>query len=332
MRSRIFVPFHDGLLDYDCRECGEGCCQSGNIVANEGEKRILLQEYPFIKFFFAGEENNRYTFHKHQQCWFLESNGFCEIQRKHGYSIKPFICRLHPFYIARCGDEYVVIPSGCEALRVTKRGKQSNISHESVLANAEEAIGCGFIRKGIDWSAERLDLERKVLKEAREFLDHVSYIDFAAFQTAAATGNKNLSGIRTQLNETVDLWKSLLGIQDLEMENETLTYELTAITSLLRVSDYGLRNMEGDRIPLALLALYLYMILYAKGGGGKRFASTYQSVLGDIPLGLAYFAEGDLRSKKQSLEKKLLYLRALRQIHAPGFLKTLKTKTEADKE
>jgi len=304
-------------------------------VANEGEKRILLQEYPFIKFFFAGEENNRYTFHKHPQCWFLENNGLCEIQRKHGYSIKPFICRLHPFYIARCGDEYVVIPSGCEALRVTKRGKQSNISHESVLANAEEAIGCGFINtvaEGINWSPERLDLERKVLKESREFLDHVSYIDFAAFQASVATGNKNLSGIRTRLNETVDLWKSLLGIQDLEIENETLTYELTAITSLLRVSDYGLRNMEGDRIPVALLALYLYMILFSNGRNVKRYVRTYESVLSDIPLGLAYLTKEDLRVKNQSLEKKLRYVRTLRQIHAPGFLKTLKRKSQTPKE
>jgi hypothetical protein len=118
----------------------------------------------------------------------------------------------------------------------------------------------------------------------------------------------------------------------LEIENETLTYELTAITSLLRVSDYGLRNMEGDRIPLALLALYLYMILFSNGRNVKRYVRTYESVLSDIPLGLAYLTKEDLRIKNQPLEKKLRYVRTLRQMYTPGFTKTLKTKTEADKE
>jgi hypothetical protein len=32
-------PSRDGLLDYDCRECGARCCESGNIEVTEDETK-----------------------------------------------------------------------------------------------------------------------------------------------------------------------------------------------------------------------------------------------------------------------------------------------------
>jgi len=324
--SKIFVPFSDGLLDYDCGECGAGCCQLGIIVANEDERKILLQEHPFIEFFSIREEKKRYSFLKYTRCWFLENSRSCEIQRKYGYSLKPIICRLHPFYVARCLDEFVVVASGCPMLSVIKRGGKTDISHALVLRNAQEAIDCDFVNEEISWSPERMGLERKVFEESSKFLSQENYVDFAAFQIAAATGNDEIPGIRTQLNATVNLWKSFLGIEDLEIENTALTYELTAITSLLRASDQHLRDMETHRIPVALSALYLWMILFSGSRRVKRFIATYEAALADIALGLTHLTEKDLRIKDQCLDNKLRYVRTLGQVYSPSFRKSAKAK------
>ena len=325
--SSIFVPFHDGLLDFDCRECS-ACCQAGNIVATGSEKDILIQENPCIRFFAADGQGNQFVFHKHPRCWFLESDGRCEIQRKHGYALKPFICRLHPFYVAKCLDENVVIPSGCDKLYVPPPGSPSHVAFDSVVANAREAIDCGHFFEEINWPAERLDLERDVLAESSNFLDHKNYLDFAACQLTASRPGGSRSDARDQLEKALHVWRLLLGIEELNIENQPVCRELVAITSLLRVACRSLRNMEPERIPAALLALFVYMILFSRGRDARRFVASYESVLADVPVGLAYVTEDDLRIRRQPLEKKLLYIRALKQMHTPGFLKFRGRKSE----
>jgi Fe-S-cluster containining protein len=325
-KDKIFIPFSDGRLDYDCRECGAGCCQGGMITANEKERKILLDEYPSIKYFSAGERNGMYMVQKYPSCWFLDQDLDCGIQHKYGYSLKPFICRLHPFYVARCGQEYVVIPSGCDQLQVADLGKQGRVSHDPILANAEEAVECGWFNDEIEWPAERLDLERKILAESERFSSSSDYVDFAAVQIAAATSSSNLSSLRGQLNEKVALWKAFLGLKDAITRNELLDYELVTLTSLLRVTNPTLRKLDAPQVPEALLALYVCMLIFSEVGHQKRVLGTYTSILSDLPLGLVQLTEKDLKMIGQPLEKRLTYIRRLREISAPGFLKRVRPK------
>ena len=320
----IFVPFHEGWLDYDCQECGAGCCcEPGFIVATEQETHILIQEHPFIKYFAKSEQRTTtHTFFRPTPyCWFLEHSGLCTIEQMNGYSLKPFICRLHPFYVARCGNDNIVIPSGCPRLRVTTSGQNSHIIHESVLTNAQEAIDIGHFNENINWSPDRLDIERAVLEESMTLSDSVNYLDYAARQMALVAPDRSPTDIQTQLSNAINLWKAFLGIENLDLDNWDLTRELTTMTSLLRVSHHTLRNMPVNKIPLALLALYVYMVLFSHGRKMRRFVGTYESVLSDVPLGLVNLTDADLRFRNQPLEKRLHCVRTLRELHSPGFRK-----------
>lgn len=190
-----------------------------------------------------------------------------------------------------------------------------NTSHKKILKNAQEAIDTDCILKEIDWPKRSLNLERKILEDSKMFLGNSSYLDFSAYQMSIATEDEDTAKIKSELLEFVELWKSFLEIDKLNMENKRLTYELTAITSLLRAGSFELRQMEEKKIPLALLALYFYMILFSKERKIKTYVETYKQILSDISLGLLYLKKDNLNIKNRSLEGKLSYLRLLQKLH-----------------
>lgn len=312
----IFIPFIDGALNYDCRGCSYFCCLKGNLIMNLKEKGKLLQIYPFLRYFFTKETKKTYAIKKYTRCWFLESSGLCYIQKKYGYSSKPFICRLYPFYVARCKDEYIIVTpqtDPCPTLYVDRGNK--GILHKQILKNAQEAIDNNVIMGEIDWPISRLSLERKILEGSKMFLNKTNYLDFSAYQISTATKNKDKAEIKSKLLESINLWKSFLGVDELSLENKRLTYELTAITSLLRVENLQLRHMEAKKVPLALLALYFYMLLFTKNRENQNYLQTYKEILNDISLGLFYLENDDLKIKNISTEGKISYLRQLQIVH-----------------
>ena len=326
----LFIPFLDGLIDFDCGPCGGRCCQGGYIVASDQERAFLLQEHPAIRFFWAGEQHTLFRYKKYPGCWFLTGDGGCEIQRKHGYPSKPFVCRLHPFYVARCGDDHVVVPSGCDKIRAIRRGMATRVSPESVRANAEESIERGFFLEDLDWPSGRVDLEQTILDSSLRFLDDHDYIGFAAAQQAATEPVKSPGQAREELEDVRRAWMTTLGVEDLDTRHPAVSYELVALTSILRVGHRGLRPLDPSRIPVALLALHLYMVLYSQGRDVDRRLATYQSVLDDVPLGLAYLGRAALKLTDLPLENRLEHLRLVRKMHEPGFLQKM-ARTEVRK-
>lgn len=306
---KIFIPFMEGILNYDCRECGYACCERGYLVMNTREKKMLLKNYPSLRYFFVRETEKTYQLTKYMKCWFIENSGLCSIQKKYGYSSKPLICRLHPFYLYRCNDEYVAISENCRTLRVN--GGNKNSSYKLILKNAKEAIDNGVISGEIDWSRKRLNLEKEILDASKAFLNKSSYLDFAVHQISITTKDEDIKRIRLDLLESLELWRSFLEINDLDIANKILTYELTAITSLLRVESFHLRQIEAGKIPLALLSLYFYMILLSKDRRIKTYVETYRQVLSDVALGLSYLEKDDLKIKGRSIESKVKYLRSI---------------------
>lgn len=316
-KKKIFIPFIDGMLNYDCRDCGYFCCQTGFIILNAREKKTLLQKYPALRYFFVKEAGKTYWLKKYRRCWFLERDGLCHIQKKCGYSSKPFICRLHPFNAARCAGAYVVLLDICPALHVDQGNKNTNTSHKRIYKQIQEAIDNDIISEKIPWSASRLDLEKKVLDGSRIFLNSSSYLDFAAYQLSVTTKTE-MAKTKSRLLEAVALWKSFFKIDQLNLDNRKLTHELVALTSVLRVGNYsfkGFRSLEEEKIPLALLALYFYMILFLKNRKADTCLETYTGVLNDISLTLLYLTKEDLKIKNRSLEAKLNYLRMLQKLY-----------------
>ena len=311
-KTKIFIPFLEGTLNYNCKECGYQCCKGGAIKLNAKQKAMILHDYPFLKYFFLEETKETYRLRIHPKCWFLNNNGACDIEQKHGYHSKPFVCRLFPFYVHRCKNEHIVIPSGCEFLSLNK--EKTNILHEQILENAQKSIDLDDIETEIDWSKKRLELEKKILQESKRFFDSPSYLDFSAHQIKITKNTWHTEKIKHELIDCLDLWKSFLGIEELSIENKELTYELVGLTSLLRVENIHLRYMPEEIVPIALLSLYFYMLLFFKLNKTNAYVDTYKLILNDIPLGLVLLTEKDLSLKDESIEKKLHYLRMLKKL------------------
>lgn len=313
--AKIFIPFLDKILNYDCKECGYDCCRGGNIIMDAKEKRKLLAHYPFLRYFFTQQTKKIYGLRKFPRCWFLERSGLCYIQKKFGYSFKPLICKLHPFSVAQCNKEYIVLVDYCPALCVGADRKNKTATHEMVLKNAQAVINNDFILRKIDWSQKRLDLEKKILKGSRMFLNNPDYLNFAAFQVTMATQDNDITKIKAELTGSVNLWKSFLEIDKLNLKARKLTYELTALTPLLRLENYYLSRMQERKVPLALLALYFYMLLFLQKRKTKIYLETYTQILNDIALGLLYLTKDDLVMKHKTTEEKILYLRKVKDLH-----------------
>lgn len=304
-KRKIFVPFIDGLLYLDCPKCRFACCQEGLLSMNLKEKKHLLKKYPYLRNFFFQQINGLYAVKKYPNCWFLEKNGLCCIQKNFGYALKPFICRLHPFYVLSCKGSFVINVSGCNMLRANNSNRRKGVFQKLLLKNAQEAIANKVFSKNISWDTKRLDLEKKILEASKMFLGNSNYLDFAVCQLSIAKGCESQAEIKSELLELINLWKTFLGVDELNLKNKRLSHELTALTSLLRLY---VSPIDAKKASIALLALYFYMTIFLKIKRSDVNLGTFQQVLSDIPLGLACLSKDDLKLKHKPIEEKLRYL------------------------
>jgi len=314
---KIFIPFIDGLINYDCKACGYHCCKHGCVGVNAREKRIVLNKFPFLKYSLVEKENKLYFMRKFQGCLFLEKDGYCSIQKDHSYAVKPFVCRIHPFYLAPCRGEYMVMPSFCDTFFVNdKVDTQVNVNttHARIIKNAVEAIGYNYFPEETSFTGKRLSLEKKILSDSKQFLNNRDYLDFAAHQLSLSAGNESLVKARSVLMDSVVLWKTFLGIE-ISTDNPVRTRELTAFTSLLRVGSPLLSKMAEKEVPLLLLAVYVYTALLLKDRKIKAYLTTYRDVLNDFALGLALLKKEDLNIGGRSVEERMNYLRQLQRLY-----------------
>lgn len=326
---KIFIPFASGILRCACRECGSLCCRSNLLLLNDKERKKVIRQYPAMRFFLR-KDPQKGTYRLPHSCWFLEGNGRCRLQSKYGYSKKPLICRLHPFYIAECKGAYIVIPQLCQMLYVSRNIKDS--SRRRLQNNAREAIRNGYVEQipEAGWTKKRIRLEEQIAQDLPRFLSNPSYIDFSIHQIMLTQGARNVEDIKSEVKDKFSFWQSFLGMDKFPIAHKELTYELTAITSLLRLMSPTLRRMEVERLPFALLALYLCMMLHPQQRKSKTAVVTYLQILEDLAVGMAYLSEDDLHLKSRRLQEKIRYIHLLKKIYyrqpqkqpSPGVVKS----------
>ena len=310
--KNIFIPFYEGTIRYDCRRCLINCCARGDIALNSAEKKNLLQIYPELKFFQASNPGDKlYFISKEYACWFLSEGRLCEIEVRKGYAHKPFICRLHPFYVYTCADQYVILPKNCPSLFAARESKFS--SHKRILQNAKEAIENNFVIGKIPLTRKNLLLEQQVFRNSKEFFKHSNYLDFASRQCALADRRLSESKCRADLEEKVALLKSFLEIDGLSLENGKISYELTVMTPLLRMFSHTYNLIAAKDFPLVFSFLYVYLVLYSSINETGLFFGTYTGMLNFLKnSGLLALKDEDLRTGIPSLEDRLLFLRRIR--------------------
>lgn len=256
---KIFIPFIDGTLSYNCRRCWKACCGCGILALTPSESTMIFKERPFLKYFTLNSNGILANVSKLSRCWFLSSNGLCTIEKRFGHDNKPLLCRTFPFRLVRCGKEHFIqLSMLCPTLVVSPLRKEKY--HKSIIKNAIEMTREVGATREVRIQPSRLVLEKRVFRRSIKHLNNPCYLNYLADQMRI-TQNKTHQEESMTLMPKLHDWLGFLKMKKLDLCNAKISYELTAITSVLRLM--SLRLSETSLID-NLAALYIFMLLYDK--------------------------------------------------------------------
>ncbi len=281
--SNVYFAFASGRLAYDCVTCGSKCCR-GYGYALDGEQALhQLTRRPTLRFFVQHNDGRNATMKSAPPgCFFLDTQGRCEIQAESGHDAKPETCRLFPFNkLYRLGDYLIVAPheSLCP-LGVAALGHESRTSdHASLVA---EMSGQGVrnrvppVGDTTSNGAGVIALERRIV-ELSEMYHTRRYPEFIAAQQALTS--PDATDVTVLLNGMCILLE--IDRADLGEENTDVDVVMTALTPILRARVLfgerpdGHARVDQNHIPRHLLATYVLTCLAHKSGMKEI---TYQTV------------------------------------------------------
>ena len=240
----IYFPFLSGILTYDCRTCDARCCKGASLgIGRSRELASLLHINPALALL-AGEAFPAGSLPVLEtvleQCFFLDSEKLCRLERKAGREHKPAGCRLFPFNQFRAADDWVVVLPHLQCpLRVEPHPMRLSLSSHDALAYEMHLVGVP--REGHPalapppdhgW-ARLVPLERQVRDLGAAHLqdaDYTAYADKQADVTAHELGTAR--GVRcSTLRARV---ATFLGYGD-QRPGAGLVRDLVALTPYLRL-------------------------------------------------------------------------------------------------
>jgi len=293
---KLFIPFMNGSLEYDCAKCGGACCKYGILPMTSNEASILFKEEPLLKYFVYSKDNEFVSCSKYSKCWFLDQKGACLIEKKRGYINKPLFCKAYPFKVIKCGKEYYIhAVTLCPTLTVADNNIKNKFSDINSIAADIVKLG---ITRSISISMPRLQLEKRIFGKIKNNLKKDSYLDFAVKQINLSQTIKKTKRV-DDFKQNLQLWLKLLDIENINLKNKKITYELTSITSILRMMLY---KVDISTVPNILMALYVFMLIYDMRSNAidePNPVYTYVSML-DMASGLAQLNKP--KSKKYLLK------------------------------
>ncbi|HEX4946013.1 MAG TPA: hypothetical protein VFZ34_05095 [Blastocatellia bacterium] len=112
LRRNVYLAFPDGVFHYVCRECTMICCYRSAEFDGSFAQQIqqLVQLYPAMEITATRKRGDVINFVTPSgRCYFLEQDGRCGVEVRHGKEIKPVTCRVFPFNsYSRLGKTFVV--------------------------------------------------------------------------------------------------------------------------------------------------------------------------------------------------------------------------------
>ena len=110
--SPVYFTFADQSLGYDCAACGQRCCRGKTFAFASEELVPLLGKRPRLgRHLRLGAGGTLVAQNVTDRCWFLQSDGLCNVEVEHDRDSKPSTCRLFPFnrvYRVAVGDVRVI--------------------------------------------------------------------------------------------------------------------------------------------------------------------------------------------------------------------------------
>ena len=334
----IFKPFIDGIIEYDCSSCPRNCCRIESLLVNKNEAEIIKKEATFLKDKIRRINKHTFSLRRYPRgkCWFLNNRRFCSLEAKYGYMRKPLMCRVYPYTLIGNNNGYIMTIAICPTMRALKNirfnplrkipgragdrnlrnvsfasGREPRLvgdrrwlcragstTDKTIIKNAKEAIQSGIANDGLNWTKERMGLEKKILRESAQYLARASYVGFAIRQIQLSNKEPSPDKIKQLVYRNISLWRRFLKINGISMNSRDLTYELTAITSILRSLKY---HIDAKEISEALLALYIFTLMPAFRRREEPGLQKYAKALEDRAL------QG-LPRLKDNLETRLLLL------------------------
>jgi len=296
----IYNPFINNIFSYDCTRCiiGGKCCRQPGSIGMDAENRdFLLEKYPYLRYFISSQENGKILYSRSRNgCWFLDKDGLCLIQKKHGEKNKPMMCRQDPLYPIFIDNKHIILYidfRGCPNIKIAnanKRGKDVQFQYDKIENLIREGLRKNYFKeagtiKDEDraWS-EYIHLETFIRDQSQKYMDARNYFDFFAFQGACTetfkkfgsrSFKRHLSGSKLQkekesLKELLKIWVEFLNLDELTTyEDRKINHLLVALTPYLRVAPYLQTDnfsfnykLSVNSLPRRLLALYIYLLIY----------------------------------------------------------------------
>ncbi|MCX5747444.1 MAG: YkgJ family cysteine cluster protein [Proteobacteria bacterium] len=134
--DRTYFTWPDRRLRYVCAGCG-ACCKGHGIgfdVAG-GELVQLVARRPAIAAYLRRRGDTITAFNPRDRCWFLSTDGQCDIETTDGRAAKPASCRLFPFNrVFRIGSYTVVDYNSAICPLEIGAVDEAGISHAAIAA------------------------------------------------------------------------------------------------------------------------------------------------------------------------------------------------------
>jgi Fe-S-cluster containining protein len=305
--ERVLFTFTSGRLNYDCAACGSKCCRGFGYHMNAGnEIACQMMSRPELRFFLEMDQSEGAVVRNlPPACFFLQTDGRCNVQAEQGYDAKPETCRLFPFnHFRRAGEYLIVGPHNnlCPLEIVPTKDCSDKSSYKVLLDSMTlRGIGKGIIScTPIEADIEKVvSLERMITDLSETLLrgnDFISFVN-AQLELTAEIFPATLERERTITQSTnppkaediLAMIARVLGISEAEFSRRTpeVTSTMMVMTPVLRsylvfveANPQSQRAPFAPRIPLArvphiILATYMFAQL-AEATGMNTI--TYQTV------------------------------------------------------
>jgi hypothetical protein len=275
----IYFPFLSGILSYDCRSCDARCCKGASLgIGRSRELAALMHVTPQLALL-AGESFPQGTLPVLEtvleQCFFLDGDQMCRLERAAGRDNKPAGCRLFPFNQFRGADEWVVVmPHFFCPISVTDAPTEEGLSSHDALTYEMHLVGVPREGHPTLAPADRpwgtlMPLERQLRDLGAAHLratDYATYADTQAELTARVLGTPRGARCNTLRARVA----SFLGMGD-GKASAGLVRDLVALTPYLRLR---VGNAPRELLPAMLTALSVVAAVVEQMPGVVRTPRT----------------------------------------------------------
>jgi Fe-S-cluster containining protein len=171
-RYRVYFPFVDGLLAYNCPKCGYRCCKGAGFAATPSEFVTLRKHYPALAYFSSvaqkATEPLVQMVNFSPQCFFLRDDGLCDVHAQHGRAAKPFVCKSFPINAFRLEGDTLVADVNflCPIELASGAPGDERIHHADLLRDIVEhediVVAAATRPRAAALSHARIDLEERL--------------------------------------------------------------------------------------------------------------------------------------------------------------------------